>query len=589
MEKNDLKPALVFEQFAKINEIPRPSKHEENMIEYLKEFGKSHNLETVVDETGNVLIRKAATPGYENADTIILQSHMDMVCDKLVDVEFDFHKDAIQTYVDGEWLKAKGTTLGADDGIGCAIELAILAADNIEHGPIECVFTRDEETGLSGAVGMKAGFMTGKMLINLDSEDEGQIFVSCAGGQTTKATFHFNREEAPAGYFFMEASLKGLNGGHSGDDINKKRANAIKVLARFLFLENEKQNGELRLVSFNSGKMHNAIPRDGKIVFAVKNEAKEQVRADWNIFASEVEDEFHVTEQSMLFNMGSADAAPVIEKAVADICVSMKAEDYLELQTKEAAGRCIRATDGDGESAETGDSRNAVICIAVESFLSLHPVIRKRLLYEEVKQLSPGQKDITYQHIQELLTLFTREGNRQICLPFGIRGRRQYEEVLLTVERTDRELLEKTEVAEKYQPTLQLPPGQTGTVECEVGTVEYCVCDLAAAHEKNQEVPTNQYTKWFDYDKIKKCPVIRTRKPGDYLTIADGRGGMIHKSLKSYLVDQKIPQAERDRLPILAEDDHVLWVMGYRISEYYKVTENTKRILKVQLIRKEFA
>ena len=165
---------------------------------------------------------------------------------------------------------------------------------------------------------MKAGFMTGKMLINLDSEDEGQIFVSCAGGQTTKATFHFNREEAPAGYFFMEASLKGLNGGHSGDDINKKHANAIKLLARFLFLENEKLGGELRLVSFNSGKMHNAIPRDGKIVFAVKNEAKEQVRADWNIFASEVEDEFHVTEQSMQFNMGSADAAPVIEKTVAD-------------------------------------------------------------------------------------------------------------------------------------------------------------------------------------------------------------------------------------------------------------------------------
>ena len=334
MEKNELKPALVFEQFAKINEIPRPSKHEENMIEFLKEFGKSHNLETVVDETGNVLIRKAATPGYENADTIILQSHMDMVCDKLVDVEFDFHKDAIQTYVDGEWLKAKGTTLGADDGIGCAIELAILAANDIEHGPIECVFTRDEETGLTGAVGMKAGFMTGKMLINLDSEDEGQIFVSCAGGQTTKATFHFNREAAPAGYFFLEASLKGLNGGHSGDDINKKRANAIKVLARFLFLENEKLNGELRLVSFNSGKMHNAIPRDGKIVFAVKNEAKEQVRADWNIFASEVEDEFHVTEQAMLFNMGSADAAPVIEKAVADkFIMALQAVDNGPLTT----------------------------------------------------------------------------------------------------------------------------------------------------------------------------------------------------------------------------------------------------------------
>ncbi len=318
MNKNDLKPARVFEQFAKINQIPRPSKHEEQMIEYLKEFGKSHNLETIVDETGNVLIRKAATPGYENCETVILQSHMDMVCDKLVDVEIDFSKDAIQTYIDGDWMKAKGTTLGADDGIGCAIELALLDSNDIEHGPIECVFTRDEETGLTGAHGMKAGFMTGNMLINLDSEDEGLIFVSCAGGQTTHATFEFKREEAPADYFFLKLALKGLNGGHSGDDINKKRANAIKILARFLYIEMEKLNGDLRLVSFNSGKMHNAIPRDGQVVFAVKNEAKEQVRADWNVFATEVEDEFHVTEQSMNFNMESADATPVIEKSVAD-------------------------------------------------------------------------------------------------------------------------------------------------------------------------------------------------------------------------------------------------------------------------------
>ena len=318
MNKNELKPACVFEQFAKINQIPRPSKHEEHMIAFLKEFGESHNLDTVVDETGNVIIRKPATPGYENRETIILQSHMDMVCDKLVDVDFDFHKDAIQTYIDGEWLKAKGTTLGADDGIGCAIEQAILDSNDIEHGPIECVFTRDEETGLTGAHGMKAGFMTGKMLINLDSEDEGLIFVSCAGGQTTHATFEFKREDAPAGYFFLSLALKGLNGGHSGDDIDKKRANAIKVLARFLYMEMEKQNGELYLASFNSGKMHNAIPRDGKVVFAVKNEAKEQVRADWNVFAAEVEDEFHVTEQGMHFTMESAEATPVIEKAVAD-------------------------------------------------------------------------------------------------------------------------------------------------------------------------------------------------------------------------------------------------------------------------------
>ncbi len=328
MEKNELKPACVFEQFAKINQIPRPSKHEEKMIGFLEEFGKSHHLDTQVDETGNVIIRKPASAGYEDRETIILQSHMDMVCDKLVDVDFDFHKDAIQTYIDGEWLKAKGTTLGADDGIGCAIELAILDSQDLKHGPIECVFTRDEETGLTGAHGMKAGFMTGKMLINLDSEDEGLIFVSCAGGQTTHATFSLQREEAPSGYFFLKIALKGLNGGHSGDDIDKKRANAIKILARFLYMEMEKLDGDIRIASFDSGKMHNAIPRDGQVVFAVKNAHKEQVRADWNVFAAEVEDEFHVTEKEMHFNMESTDATNVIEKTVAEkFIMSLQAID----------------------------------------------------------------------------------------------------------------------------------------------------------------------------------------------------------------------------------------------------------------------
>lgn len=314
MNKNELKPARVFEQFAKINEIPRPSKHEEQMIEYLKSFGESHGLETLVDETGNVIIRKPATPGYENKETIILQSHMDMVCEKLVDVDFDFNKDAIQTYIDGEWLCAKGTTLGADDGIGCAIELAILDSDDIEHGPLECVFTRDEETGLTGAEGMKSGFMKGDMLINLDSEDEGQIFVSCAGGRNTTATFHFEREAAPEGWFFVKASLKGLTGGHSGDDINKKRANALKVLARFLYQTQERYG--LRLVSFNAGKLHNAIPRDGIIVFGVPFDKKEDVRVDWNVFTSLVEEEYHVTEKNMQFDMESADAAPVLPQDV---------------------------------------------------------------------------------------------------------------------------------------------------------------------------------------------------------------------------------------------------------------------------------
>ena len=326
MSNVELKPARVFEQFAKINQIPRPSKREEKMIEYLKEFGKSHGLETVVDETGNVLIRKPATPGHENRKTVILQSHMDMVCDKLVDIEFDFDKDAIQTYVDGEWLRAKGTTLGADDGIGCAIELAVLDSDDIEHGPIECVFTRDEETQLTGAIGMKSRFMNGDYLINLDSEDEGQFFVSCAGGRSTIATFSVEREEAPAGYFFMETAVKGLVGGHSGDDINKKRANAIKLLTRFIYAEMQKT--DVRLVSFNSGKLHNAIPRDGKVVFAVPAADKEMVKADFNIFVANVEDEFHVTDTAMEFALTSTDAAAVITKAVGDnIIFALQAVD----------------------------------------------------------------------------------------------------------------------------------------------------------------------------------------------------------------------------------------------------------------------
>lgn len=316
MSNAELKPARVFEQFAKVNQIPRPSKHEEQMIEYLKDFGKKRGLETKVDETGNVLIKKPATPGYENRKTTILQSHMDMVCDKLVDIDFNFKTDPIQTYVEGEWLHAKGTTLGADDGIGVAIELAVLDSDDIEHGPIECVFTRDEETGLTGAFGMKAGFMNGDYLINLDSEDEGQVFISCAGGINTSATFKYTREAAPENYFFMLASLKGLTGGHSGDDIEKKRANAIKILARFLY--NESQKTDLRLVQWNSGKMHNAIPRDGKVIFAIPFDKKEEIKADWNQFTAAVEDEYHITDTAMVWGLESTNTQAVMPKEISE-------------------------------------------------------------------------------------------------------------------------------------------------------------------------------------------------------------------------------------------------------------------------------
>lgn len=314
MSKNNLlQPSIVFDCFAEVNKIPRPSKKEEKMIAFLKAFGEGLGLPTKVDETGNVCISKPATPGYENSKTVILQSHMDMVCEKNKDKDFDFENDAIETYVDGEWLKANGTTLGADDGIGVAMQMAVLKSNDIEHGPIECVFTRDEETGLTGAMGMKSDFMTGDYLINLDSEDEGQIFVSCAGGVRTTATYPFPTEDMPDGYFTFRVGVKGLTGGHSGDDINKKRGNANKILVRFL--NQEMQKMDLRVVDIQSGGLHNAIPREGYAICAVPMNMKEQMRVDLNVFTAEVEEELAVTEKGILLSLDSCEpAAKVMEK-----------------------------------------------------------------------------------------------------------------------------------------------------------------------------------------------------------------------------------------------------------------------------------
>lgn len=304
-----LQPSIVFDCFAEVNKVPRPSKKEEKMIAFLQAFGEGLDLPTKVDETGNVCISKPATPGHEHRKTVILQSHMDMVCEKNKDVDFNFENDAIQTYIDGEWLCAKGTTLGADDGIGVAMQMAILQSTDIEHGPIQCVFTRDEETGLTGAMGMKNDFMQGDYLINLDSEDEGQIFVSCAGGVRTTATYPFPTEEVPAGYYTFRVGVKGLTGGHSGDDINKKRGNANKILVRFLC--NEMEKTDLRLIDIQSGGLHNAIPREGYALCAVPADQKEQMRIDLNILSAAVEEEYSVTEKSLLFTLDSCEASAV--------------------------------------------------------------------------------------------------------------------------------------------------------------------------------------------------------------------------------------------------------------------------------------
>ena len=313
MSKIELNPQCVFDCFGQVNQVPRPSKHEEAMISFLLSFGKGLGLDTQRDETGNVIICKPATPGYEDRKTVVLQSHIDMVCEKNNDVEFDFTKDAIQTYVDGEWLKARGTTLGADDGIGVAMEMAILKSDDIEHGPIECVFTVDEETGLTGAEGMKPDFMSGRMLVNLDSEDEGQIFVSCAGGCRTAIQMPFQLEPMPQGFYSFSLCIKGLTGGHSGDDIEKKRANANKLLARFLYLSMKKY--DLRLADIQAGGLHNAIPREASCVCSVPLKDKENICVDWNLFASDVEQEYNVTEQSMEFHIGTSEPfATVMDK-----------------------------------------------------------------------------------------------------------------------------------------------------------------------------------------------------------------------------------------------------------------------------------
>ena len=309
----NLQPSDVFKCFAQVNQIPRPSKKEEQMIDFLLDFGKKLNLETRRDDAGNVIICKPATPGMEDRQTIVLQSHMDMVCEKNKDVDFDFTKDAIQTYVDGEWMKAKGTTLGADDGIGVAMEMALLESTDIKHGPLECVFTRDEETGLTGAEGMQSDFMSGRLLINLDSEDVGEIFVSCAGGCRTFAQFDYEEEAIPEGFFTFSLAIKGLTGGHSGDDIDKKRANANKLLARFLYLSQQKY--DLRLVDIQAGGLHNAIPREAWCLCAIPTKYKESITVDWNLFQADVEEEYSVTEKSMRFILESeTPAATAIKK-----------------------------------------------------------------------------------------------------------------------------------------------------------------------------------------------------------------------------------------------------------------------------------
>ena len=310
----------VFDIFAEICKVPRPSKHEEQISRWLQSFAAAHGIECVADEAMNVIMRVPATPGYEDHEGVILQAHMDMVCEKNGDVAHDFMTDPIETYIDGEWLKAKGTTLGGDDGIGISMALAAITDPELPHPAIECLFTVDEETGLTGAMKLQDGMLRHKRLINLDSEDDGQIFIGCAGGIDTLAKMHYDPVSVSeavcqrsglcsvspqGGLLAVKLRVSGLLGGHSGDDINKGRANANQILV--WFLARIMPQTEVQLASINGGNLRNAIAREAEAVIAIPMAFKEQIRIEWNHFVAQMEQVFGAVETDMRLDLETTD------------------------------------------------------------------------------------------------------------------------------------------------------------------------------------------------------------------------------------------------------------------------------------------
>ena len=303
-----MEPKAVFYIFSEICKVPRPSKHEEQISKWLCAFAVAHHIECVTDEAMNVIMRVPATPGYEDHEGVILQAHMDMVAEKDGNVTHDFLKDPIETYIDGEWLKAKGTTLGADNGIGIAMALAAITYKDLAHPAIECLFTVDEETGLTGAMKLEDGMLKAKRLINLDSEDDGQIFIGCAGGIDTLAKMHYEPlipNSLIHNSLAIHLSVSGLMGGHSGDDINKGRANANQLLV--WFLARIWPQTEIQLASINGGNLRNAIAREAEAVLAIPMSYKEQIRIEWNHYVAQMEGIFGEIEKDMRLELETCD------------------------------------------------------------------------------------------------------------------------------------------------------------------------------------------------------------------------------------------------------------------------------------------
>lgn len=307
MKITDLKPALIWQCFDEITKVPRPTHHLDKMREFLVDWANRHNIEVHTDEVGNVMMRKPATPGHEGAPVVILQGHQDMVAEKRPDVEHDFMTDPIKTVVDGGWVRAEGTTLGADNGMGCAAAMAVLLDKELVHGPIECLFTVDEEQGLIGANGLEAGFVTGDILLNLDSEEMGQLVIGCAGGKVTLATLPYKCASAPEGYVYHTVRLRNLKGGHSGMEIALGRANANQQLGRFLWEVNEKFG--LQLAEIDGGNLANAIPRDAHAVFGVPADKDEKFHEYAEEFNKMIYAEFRgVESDDFLIDVSHCDA-----------------------------------------------------------------------------------------------------------------------------------------------------------------------------------------------------------------------------------------------------------------------------------------
>ncbi|MCL7763206.1 aminoacyl-histidine dipeptidase [Polaribacter sp. Z014] len=296
-EVRSLEPKIVWNHFADLNAVPRPSKKEERVIQFMVDFGKHLNLETFVDKVGNVIIKKPATKGLENRKTVVLQGHLDMVHQKNSDTVFDFDKEGIKMLIDGDWVTAHGTTLGADNGLGVAAIMAIFSSDDIEHPNLEALFTIDEETGMTGAMGLEGGILEGEILLNLDTEEDDEIGMGCAGGIDVTATRTYKEEETSKYSTAFSITVKGLNGGHSGMDIHKGLGNANKIMNRLLF--DGFTNFGLRISEINGGSLRNAIPRESTALITVDKISKEAFVLETNLLINNIKEEFLTLEPNL--------------------------------------------------------------------------------------------------------------------------------------------------------------------------------------------------------------------------------------------------------------------------------------------------